>query len=340
MNRALEKDIQSPKEKPKLQSQISIAPMMGRTDRHYRFFMRQITQSALLYSEMISTQAILRGDQDKLLSFSPIEKPISLQLGGSNPKDLGKCALIGEKYGYDEINLNVGCPSNRVQDGNFGACLMSSPHLVAECLSEMISRVNIPVTIKHRIGIDGLETYEDLANFIKIISQSGCERFIIHARIAILKGLSTQQNRTVPPLRHEEVHQIKRDFPELLIETNGGVQSLTEAMFHVKHLDGVMVGRAAYDNPYLFGEADSIFFEKKDQGFARHEVLERLIPYIEQKIKEGMPSSSVIRHTHGIFFGKVNSKEYKRYITRRMFQHKDSAIVLKDYLKKYGKYQI
>ena len=233
----------------------------------------------------------------------------------------------------------MGCPSERVQNGNFGACLMASPQLVSECLSEMISRVNIPVTIKHRIGIDGLEQYEDLADFIKIVSQSGCKRFVIHARIAILKGLSAQQNRTVPPLRHKEVHQIKQNFSELFIETNGGVQDLAEAMFHVKHLDGVMIGRSAYENPYLFKQADSIFFNEKDQNFSRNEVLENIIPYIESQIKEGTPSSSIVRHTHGIFFEQINSKKYKRYIAQRMFRHKDSAIVLKDYLKEYAKYQ-
>ena len=306
---------------------------MGRTDRHYRVFMRQITRLTLLYSEMITTQAILRGDQDKLLAFSEIEKPLSLQLGGNEPKELAECAAIGEKYGYDEINLNVGCPSDRVQKGNFGACLMSSPELVRECLSEMMSRVSIPVTVKHRIGIDGLEKYADLKRFLGIVSQSGCERFIIHARLAILNGLSPQQNRVIPPLRYEDVYQIKKAFPELWIEINGGIGNLEEAMFHVKHLDAAMIGRAAYNNPYLFEKADSLFFGQNDISPSPEEVLENLIPYVESEVKKGVPSSSIIRHTHGIFSGRKNSKAYKRYISERMFQHKESAFVLKSYLK-------
>ncbi len=311
---------------------VSIAPMMGRTDRHYRFLMRHITRKTLLYSEMITTQAILRGNRDKLLAFTEIEKPVSLQLAGNNPQALAECASIGEGYGYDEINLNVGCPSNRVQSGNFGACLMASPELVTECLLAMKARVAIPVTIKHRIGIDKLEKYEDLINFITIVSQSKCNRFIIHARIAMLKKLSAQQNRIIPPLRHDDVVRVKQQFPELLIETNGGIQNLTEIMFHVKHLNGVMIGRAAYDNPCLFQKVDSSFFGKKDQGLSSDQILESLIPYVESEVKKDTPSSSIIRHTHGIFFGQNNSKKYKRYLNKYMFDNKNSAMVLKNYL--------
>ena len=311
---------------------LSIAPMMGRTDRHYRFFMRQITKKTLLYSEMITTQAILRGNKHRLLSFSDIEKPVSLQLGGSNPKQLAECAKIGEEYGYDEINLNVGCPSDRVQHGNFGACLMSNPELVADMLFAMKSKVSIPVTIKHRIGIDNLDRYEDMENFISVVSKSGCSKFIIHARIALLKGLSAQQNRVIPPLRYKDVYKAKKKHPHLNIEINGGIHNLSDVMFHVKHADSVMIGRAAYNNPYLFHLVDSVCFSQKDMNYSRKQVLENLIPYVESQAKKGVPSSNIIRHTHGIFFGQKNSKEYKKYLTNHIFENKDSAIVLKSYV--------
>ena len=235
---------------------LSIAPMMERTDRHYRYFMRQMTRRTLLYTEMITTAAILHGDREKLLGFSSEEKPLSLQVGGDNPQELAECARIAEDMGYDEINLNVGCPSNRVQNGNFGACLMAQPERVAQAVEAMQKAVDLPVTVKHRIGIDQRDRYEDMAHFVRIVSEVGCRRFTVHARKAWLKGLSPKENRNIPPLRYQDVHRLKQEFPHLFIEINGGITTLEQVQEQLKLVDAVMIGRAAYDNPYLFATVD------------------------------------------------------------------------------------
>lgn len=267
---------------------LSIAPMMDRTDRHYRYFMRQITRRTLLYTEMVTTAAILHGDQEQLLGFSPEEKPLVLQLGGDNPNHLATCAKIAEDMGYDQVNLNVGCPSDRVQNGNFGACLMAQPELVAKAVEAMQKVVNIPVTIKHRIGIDDQDKYEDMAHFVRIVANAGCQHFSVHARKAWLQGLSPKENRTIPPLRYEEVHRLKQEFPQLFIEINGGFKTLTEVKDQLQFVDAVMIGRAAYDHPYLFATADQEIYGEKTPPLTRQEVIEAMYPYLEYWLQKGV----------------------------------------------------
>ena len=294
---------------------LSIAPMMNRTDRHFRYFIRQITRYTLLYTEMITTAAIHHGDHSKLLGFSLEEKPLSLQLGGDSPQELAECAILAEDLGYDEVNLNVGCPSNRVQSGNFGACLMAKPGLVAECVKVMQRRVHIPVTVKHRIGIDECDRYEDLANFVRIVSEAGCQRFIVHARKAWLRGLNPKENRTLPPLRYGDVYRLKEQFPQLFIEINGGIITLEKIQQHLQFVDGVMIGRAAYDNPYLFATVDRDIYGKKVIPLTRHEVIERMFPYIDYWSNHGLKLHSISRHLLAIFEGVPGTKAWKRYIS-------------------------
>ena len=258
--------------------------MMEWTDRHYRVFMRRITEKTLLYTEMVTTAAILRGDRKRFLDFDPIEKPLILQLGGDNPEDLAECSKIAEDFGYDGVNLNVGCPSDRVRDGHFGACLMAKPDLVRSCTEAMKSAVSIPVSVKHRIGINGLESYENLKNFIQVVSQSGIRDFTIHARIAVLGGLSPVQNRTIPPLRYEDVFQIKKEFPSLRIEINGGIRDLDTAGSLLEKVDAVMIGRAAYEIPYLFAGVDERFYFHSRPCPSRKDVMISMIPYLEEHI--------------------------------------------------------
>lgn len=294
---------------------LSIAPMMDRTDRHYRYFMRQITRRTLLYTEMVTSAAIIHGDREHLLGFSPEEKPLSLQVGGDNPIDLAECARIAEDMGYDEINLNVGCPSSRVQNGNFGACLMAQPQQVADCVAAMINTTKIPVTVKHRIGIDDLDSYEDMVNFVKIVSQSGCQRFTVHARKAWLKGLSPKENRDVPPLRYDDVHRLKQDFPDLFIEINGGFKTLVQVQQHLQLVDAVMIGRAAYDNPYLFATVDQEFYTEDTQYPTRHEIVQNMFDYIDKWAAKGLKLNKITRHMLQLFAGKPGSRAWKQHIT-------------------------
>ncbi len=302
---------------------LSVAPMMDRTDRHFRYFVRQITQDTLLYTEMITTAAIIHGDRPKLLDFSLAEKPLSLQIGGDNPQELAECAKIGEDWGYDEINLNVGCPSARVQSGNFGACLMAHPDLVARAVQAMQKAVRIPVTVKHRIGIDDQDSYGDLANFVQIVSEAGCQRFTVHARKAWLQGLSPKENRTIPPLRYEDVYRLKRNFSQLFIEINGEITTLEAIRNHLSQVDGVMIGRAAYDNPYLLATVDQAIYGKGIAKPTRHEVVERMLPYIEHWVSQGGRLNSVTRHILEIFAGQQGTKAWKRYISEN--GHKSNA---------------
>jgi tRNA-dihydrouridine synthase A len=296
---------------------LSIAPMMDRTDRHYRYFMRQITRRTLLYTEMVTAQAILHGDRDKLLGFSEPEHPLVLQVGGDDPKLLAYCAKVAATYGYDEINLNVGCPSDRVQSGNFGACLMAQPQLVADCVAEMMQASALPVSVKHRIGIDELDRYEDLRNFITVVSATGCQQFSIHARKAWLQGLSPKDNRTIPPLRYEDVHRIKQDFPHLQIEINGGFQSLSQAKAQLGAVDAVMIGRAAYDNPFIFAQADQDFFGETASPVTRYQVVEAMLPYLDHWSAQGTKLHSITRHMMHLFYAQPGSRIWKRYITER-----------------------
>ena len=297
---------------------LSIAPMMEWTDRHFRYFLRLITKRTLLYSEMVTTAAILYGDREKLLGFSPEEKPISLQLGGDDPVQLSECARIGQDMGYDEINLNVGCPSDRVQSGRFGACLMAKPEIVASCVEAMRSATSIPVTVKHRIGIDNLDRYSDLKNFVSIVSGSGCDRFIAHARIAILNGLSPKENRSIPPLRYEDVYRLKKDFPFLKIELNGGVKTMDDARHHLNHIDGVMLGRIAYDDPYILASADSVIYHEKWAPPSRREIMNALIPYLDECKNKGVRLQYITRHILGLFSGQPMARSWRRFMTENL----------------------
>ncbi|NET09598.1 MAG: tRNA dihydrouridine(20/20a) synthase DusA [Merismopedia sp. SIO2A8] len=333
---------------------LSVAPMMDRTDRHFRYFMRQITRRTLLYTEMVTSAAILYGvykeqdkekrdrNQERLLGFSPEEKPLVLQVGGDDPHDLAICARIAEELGYDEINLNVGCPSDRVQSGNFGACLMAQPQKVAACIESMMTATSIPVTVKHRIGIDERDRYEDMVDFVQTVATVGCQRFSVHARKAWLKGLSPKDNRTIPPLRYEDVHRLKREFPHLWIEINGGFTTLEQVHAQLQLVDAVMIGRAAYDNPYLYAQADWEFWSndgemgngtvspddkgKGNQGNHkgidwpvrspdRHQIVNQMLPYIEQWTSQGLKLHKITRHMLQLFTHQPGSRAWKRHLT-------------------------
>ncbi len=314
---------------------LSVAPMMDRTDRHFRYFMRQITRRTLLYTEMVTSAAILHGDRDKLLGFSAIEKPLVLQVGGDQPMELATVAQIAQDWGYDEINLNVGCPSSRVQEGHFGACLMAQPERVAEAIATMQQAVKIPVTVKHRIGIDDRDRYEDLVNFVEIVSQQGgCQRFSVHARKAWLKGLSPKENRTIPPLRYPDVHRLKQDFPHLLIEINGGFTNLSQVQQQLQQVDGVMIGRAAYDNPYLFAIADREIFAEETTPLTRHQVVEAMFPYIEDCLSRGIRLNSITRHLLQLFAGQPGTKAWKRHISENVYHPGAGVEVLRQALAK------
>jgi tRNA-dihydrouridine synthase A len=302
---------------------VSIAPMMDWTDRHDRYFLRLITSRALLYTEMVTTGAILFGDQDRHLKFDPAEQPVALQLGGSNPDDLSKCCGIAEGYGYQEINLNVGCPSDRVQNGRFGACLMAEPNTVSDCVRAMKAATSLPVTVKNRIGIDNLDTYDHLVEFTETIANAGCTTFIIHARKAWLTGLSPKENRTIPPLDYPRVYQLKQDFPELEIIINGGIQSLEEIDTHLEQVDGVMIGREAYQNPYFLAEIDKRYYGLDDNAPERREVIEIILPYIERETAKGVPLKSITRHMLGLFQGRPGAKAWRRHISENA--HLDGA---------------
>lgn len=294
---------------------LSVAPMMDRTDRHFRYFMRQITKHTLLYTEMVTTAAIMHGDREHLLGFSPEEKPLVLQVGGDNPKELAECARIASDMGYDEINLNVGCPSSRVQDGNFGACLMMQPQKVADCVAAMIENANIPVSVKHRIGVDDVDSYEDMREFVSAIALSGCTVFNVHARKAWLKGLSPKENRDIPPLRYADVHRLKVDFPNLFIEINGGLTTLEQVREQLQSVDAVMIGRAAYDNPYLFANVDSQFYGSTAVPLTRHQVVEAMYPYIDKWTAKGLKLNKITRHMLQLFAGQPGSRAWKQHIT-------------------------
>lgn len=291
---------------------LSIAPMLDRTDRHYRYFMRLITEKTLLYTEMVTTKSIIHGNQERLLGYHNCEHPIAVQLGGDDPAELVHCAKLCEDLGYDEINLNVGCPSDRVQSGNFGACLMAQPAVVARGVEAMRNVVSIPVTVKHRIGIDELDRYEDMFNFVRIVSEAGADRFTVHARKAWLQGLSPKQNRNVPPLRYDDVYRLKQEFPHLDIEINGGIKTMKEVQEHLKHVDAVMIGRSAYDNPWQFSQADQLFFGQPEKERCRIDVAEKMVIYIEEQMKKGVRMMSIARHILQLFSGIPGARMWRR----------------------------
>jgi tRNA-dihydrouridine synthase A len=291
--------------------------MMDRTDRHCRYFLRQISRRTLMYTEMVTSMAILHGDQQKLLGFDRSEQPIALQIGGDNPQDLAKCAQIAEQFGYDEVNLNVGCPSSRVQSGNFGACLMLQPEHVAECIAAMVGATKLPVTIKHRIGVDEVDSYAALTKFVSIVAAAGCQRFSVHARKAWLQGLSPKENREVPPLRYDLVHQLKQDFPQLTIEINGGFTSLDQVKNQLTVVDAVMIGRAAYDNPYLLALVDREIYGESTPPPSRQQIVTAMLPYIDQWISHGGRLNSITRHLLQLFHGQPGSRTWRRIITEQ-----------------------
>ncbi len=300
-----------------------VAPMMDWTDRHDRVFLRQFSRHALLYSEMVTSAALKHGDAAYLLQHDPDEHPVALQLGGSDPAELAEAAALGAEAGFDEINLNVGCPSDRVQSGAFGACLMAVPALVAHCVEAMSAEVEVPVTVKCRIGIDDQDSEQHLFNFIETVANSGCETFIIHARKAILQGLSPKENREIPPLNYPRVFSVKQNFPQLTIVINGGIETLDQANELLQQVDGVMLGRAAYQNPYVLNGVDSRFFDDVDGGRERMDFLNDYIPYIESELNKGTPLHHMTRHILGLFKGQAGGKLFRRHLSEH--SHKQEA---------------
>ena len=298
---------------------VSVAPMMDWTDRHCRYFLRQISPSALLYTEMVTAAAIHHGDYETLLAYDPSEHPLALQLGGSDPVLMAEAARRGADAGYDEININVGCPSDRVQSGRFGACLMASPALVAECVVAMQAVVDVPVTVKTRIGIDDQDSYEFLKRFVATVRDAGCRKFIVHARIAILDGLSPKENRTVPPLKYDRVYRLKQEFPDLRIVLNGGIKALDDVDQVLPHVDGVMIGRQAYHDPYFLARLEQHLDPSAPQP-DRRGIVKAMLPYIENELANGERLGRITRHMLGLFAGEPGARAWRRYLSENAFR--------------------
>ncbi|MBM3484182.1 MAG: tRNA dihydrouridine(20/20a) synthase DusA [Alphaproteobacteria bacterium] len=297
-----------------LDRRLSVAPMMDVTDRHCRYLLRLITRRTLLYTEMVTAAAVIHGNRARLLGFDPFEKPLALQLAGAEPEALARAAAHGQDFGYDEINLNIGCPSERVQNARFGACLMAEPETVASCVAEIRKAIDLPVTVKCRIGIDGRERYEDLRAFVDRVAEAGCRSFIVHARIAVLAGLSPKQNREVPPLRYDDVRRLKAERPELEIVLNGGIGALDQARAHLDTFDGVMIGRAAYERPMMLAEADRQIFGVGGAPPDRHAIARAMIPYVEAELARGGQFYGIARHMLGLFNGLPGARAFRRYL--------------------------
>jgi len=305
-----------------------VAPMMDWTDRHCRFFHRQLTSRARLYTEMITAPALAHGDVPRHLDFDPAEQPVALQLGGSDPFELAQAAKLGERWGYDEINLNCGCPSERVQTGSFGACLMREPALVAQCVAAMRDAVSRPVTLKHRIGLDAEENYAFVRDFVGTVAQAGCDVFIVHARNAVLKGLSPKENREIPPLRYDVVRRLKRDFPRLTIVLNGGLVDYDTIVRELGHVDGVMLGRAAYHDPYLLASADRVVFGDETPASSRADVAMRMIAYAGAQAARGVPLRAVVRHMLGLYHGRSRGRIYRQILSdARRLAANDAGVI-------------
>ncbi|HKU16382.1 MAG TPA: tRNA dihydrouridine(20/20a) synthase DusA [Steroidobacteraceae bacterium] len=303
-----------------LDRRCCIAPMMDYTDRHCRYFLRLLSPGALLYTEMITAAAIVRGDAARLLDFHPTEHPVALQLGGSNPDELAQAARTGAQFGYDEINLNCGCPSDRVQSGRFGACLMGEPQVVAECVGAMRAAVQIPVTVKCRIGIEPMphtatDSYDFLVRFVAAVAQAGCTVFVVHARQAVLNGLSPKENREIPPLQYDVVRQLRADFPALTFVVNGGIRTLEDALEHLQLFDGVMIGREAYQNPYLLALLHRAVVDPQWQLPSREDIVERYVPYVQARLAEGHRLRSMVRHVQGLYAGLPRVRSWRRYLS-------------------------
>lgn len=297
---------------------LSVAPMLDRTDRHFRRFLRLISRQVGLYSEMVTTGALLRGPRERLLAHDPAERPLALQLGGDDPVALVECAAMGEQAGFDEINLNVGCPSDRVRQGAFGAVLMRQPQRVADCVAAMRARVGIPVTVKHRIGVDELDRYEDMAQFVETVAAAGCDAFIVHARKAWLAGLSPKENREIPPLRHGEVHRLKSEFPGLRIVINGGLRDLEGLRFHLDRVDGAMIGRAAWDDPYLLSRADrEVFGDASRPPRTRRDLVVRFAAYLERQDRDSVSMPRIAAQISGLFHGEPGSAVWRRALAEQ-----------------------
>ncbi|KEI71299.1 tRNA dihydrouridine(20/20a) synthase DusA [Endozoicomonas elysicola] len=307
-----------------------VAPMMDWTDRHCRYFHRVLSERALLYTEMVTTGALVHGDKDRFLQHDAFEYPLAVQLGGHDDKDLAFCAGLAEERGYQEVNLNVGCPSDRVQNGRIGACLMAEPDTVAKAIRAMKEQVSIPVTVKHRIGINGRESWQELVDFVGTVAEAGCETFIVHARIAVLEGLSPKENRDIPPLKPDWVYELKRQFPALNISINGGIKTFEEIDDHLQQVDGVMLGREAYQNPYLLSEVDGRLYGSQKPVASRSEVVEKMIPYIESELSKGTWLSHITRHMLGLYHGVPGGRRFRRHISENAHKPKAGVDVLLD----------
>ena len=319
---------------PTLKSpRISVAPMMDWTTKDYRYFARLFNPNVVLYTEMVTTGALLHGDAKRHLDYHQQEHPLVLQLGGSDPQELAQCTKMAEDWGYDEVNLNVGCPSDRVQNGKIGACLMAEPELVADCISTMQNAVKIPVHVKHRIGIDDMDSYEEMLHFVDTVAKTGCTHFVVHARIAILKGLSPKENREVPPLRYEDVYRLKQDRPHLTIEINGGIKTYAETIEHLKHVDGVMIGREAYHNPYLLAELGQLWDLEAPNRF---EIMQQMLPYIEKRLASGAPMSIISRHILGLFQNLPGARKWRQALSggnaKTLEDIENALITMQDYM--------
>lgn len=311
----------------RLDRRVAVAPMMARTDRHCRYFLRLITRRALLYTEMITTPAILRGDRGRLLGFDPAEHPLALQLGGGDAAELAACAAIAEAWGYDEVNLNVGCPSGRVRSGRFGACLMAEPKRVAACVAAMATATALPVTVKCRTGIAGHDGYDNLGRFVETVAAAGCTTFIVHARDAVLDGLSPRQNREVPPLRYDLVYRLKADLPELEIVLNGGLCSVESAVAALDRVDGVMIGREAIQNPWFLAELGRrVLGDEPPPG--RHAVIDGLLAYVRRQQSAGVPLPPMTRHVLGLFQGRPGARAWRRHLSENTWRPGADAAVL------------
>ena len=306
-----------------LDRRLAVAPMLDWSDRHCRYFLRLITRRTLLYTEMVTTGALIHGDQERHLRFDPAEHPVALQLGGSDPADMASCARLGADWGYDEININVGCPSDRVQDGRFGARLMAEPRVVADCVGAMKAAVSVPVTVKSRIGIDDRDSYAELVDFVGTVAEAGCDALILHARKAWLRGLSPRENREIPPLRYDVVDRLKQDFPALPIAINGGILTLAAAVRFLDRLEGVMIGREAYQNPWLLADADRLIFGDRSPAPTRLEVLEHFVRYVERELAVGVPLNAMSRHILGLFQRQPGARAWRRYLSENA--HKPGA---------------
>ncbi|WP_459205255.1 tRNA dihydrouridine(20/20a) synthase DusA [Pseudomonas sp. MLB6B] len=329
MNESPAKPASNPEaQSPEPSRRFSVAPMMDWTDRHCRFFLRILSKHTLLYTEMVTTGALLHSDPDRFLRHDPTEHPLALQLGGSVPADLAACAKLAQAAHYDEVNLNVGCPSDRVQNNMIGACLMAHPALVADCVKAMRDAVSTPITVKHRIGINGRDSYAELCDFVGQVRDAGCRSFTVHARIAILEGLSPKENREVPPLRYDVAAQLKADFPDLEIVLNGGIKTLEECQAHLQTFDGVMLGREAYHNPYLLAEVDQQLFGSTAPVISRAEALAQLRPYIVAHLESGGAMHHVTRHILGLGQGFPGARRFRQLLSSDIHKHPEPLAVL------------